>query len=166
MSRRGAWQGAFPSPPDDVFGLGSKASHLWPTRLGLVPDCNPEPAPPSPLKERGEQAQLPPINEDYNGRSVFCDAPTLLEPAVRPPSPSVLIHRLALKVRPDGLLSALYILLCGWSGSFTCRQSPRAIWGISHDGIEAAIGEGWQYLQRVIMVSSRPKSSSVSCLCS
>ena len=123
-------------PPHNVLGLLAEASFLW-TAGDFIPHGYTAPGPARPLQSQRHGGQLPPIDEQADGRTGLGNAAGVLQPCRRPEHPAQLIHLVAVKVGQCFVLTHAAVLFAGAAVFGGLAAAAAGIRRVGDDGIEA-----------------------------
>ena len=124
-------------PPYNVLGLLAKASFLR-AAGDFIPHGYTAPGPARPLQSQRHGGQLPPIDEQADGRAGLGNAAGILQPCRRPEHPAELIHLVGIKIRQRPVLAHTAVLFAGAAVFGGLAAAAAGIGRIGDDGIEAA----------------------------
>ena len=123
-------------PPHNVLGLLAEASFLR-AAGDFIPHGYTAPGPARPLQSQRHGGQLPPIDEQADGRTGLGNAAGVLQPCRRPEHPTQLIHLVAVKVGQRLSLAHAAVLFAGAAVLGGLAAAAAGIGWVGDDGIEA-----------------------------
>src|SRR5699024_6271198 len=98
--------------PNDKLRLLAKPPPLR-SAGRLIPYRDAAPGPSSPLQGICHGGQLPPVDEQTDGRAGLTGSTHHLEPFTHPPGPATLVHLIAVEIRQSLVASQAAVLLGG-----------------------------------------------------
>ena len=141
-------------PPHNVLRLLAEASFLR-AAGDLIPHGYTAPGPACPLQSQRHGGQLPPIDEQADGRAGLGNAAGILQPCRRPEHPTQLIHLVRVKVGQRLFFAHAAVLFVGAAVLGGLAAAAAGIGRVGDDGIEAVRHKLAEDLQR-IPVQDRP----------
>ena len=141
-------------PPHDVLRLLAEASFLW-AAGDFIPHGYTAPGPARPLQSQRHSGQLPPIDEQADGRTGLGNAAGVLQPCRRPEHPTQLIHLVRIEVGQRLFFAHAAVLFAGAAVLGGLAAAAAGIGRVGNDGIEAVRFKLTEDLQR-IPVQNRP----------
>ena len=102
----------------------------------LIPYRDAAPGPPGPLQGVGHGGQLPPVDEQTDGRTGLAGGTHHLEPFTHPPGPATLVHLIAVEIWQRFVAAQAAVLLGGGTVLGRLAGTAAGIGRVGDNGIE------------------------------